>query len=140
HPVTGIKIRVFIERIEILHAEEHWWKKCEEVAFLVRVRSEDNGGQERSTRLPSPGTLSVRSGETLRVERAVFEGYVAGHLGIEVRAKEHGLLDDDESRGRYVRVFRGDAKGMLGGDRPGDEAIDPEEVGAWTVRYRVELG
>lgn len=138
HPVEGAKIRVVLEQIDVHRIDAHWWRRGAEIDFIVRVRSEDNGGVERRTRLPRHGHYCVGSGDSLRLDEVVFEGFVARHLAIAIGAMEHHLLEPDETLGRYVRVFQCDVEGSLGRYRPGDEAIDPEHVGAWSVHYRIE--
>jgi hypothetical protein len=69
---------------------------------------------------------------------AIFEGYAEDDLAIEIAGTEKELFDPDESMGRYVRTFSCDAERWFGSYGPGDEAIDPEDIGVWKVWYRIE--
>ena len=138
HPVTGTKIRVVLEEVLILDDRDPFWKKAGEIDFNVLVRTADNGGREQRTRLPGHGHFKLRSGERLAIGETVFEGFVVDDLGIRIDAMEQDTFDPDDSLGSYTRTFSCPAKTWLGRYLPGDEPVDPEDVGYWQVFYRIE--
>jgi hypothetical protein len=138
HPVTGTRIRVVLEEVLIIDDRDPFWKKAGEIDFHVLVRTEDNGGLEQRTRLPAHGHFKLRSGERLAVGETVFEGFAVDDLGIRIDAMERDTFDPDDNLGSYTRTFSCPAKTWLGRYVPGDEAVDPEDVGHWQVSYRIE--
>jgi hypothetical protein len=140
HPVTGMKIRVVIEKIQIVDDQDPWWKGAGEIDFSVRVRTENNGGVERTTRLPENGHYRLRSGESITLNRLVFEGFAVDHLAIRIDAMERDKFSPDDSLGAYTRVFGCAADAWFDTYGPFDEALDPERVGPWQLWYRIERG
>ena len=138
HPVTGLKLRVVLERVRIIDESEPWWKGRGEIDFMVRVRTNDNGGQETRTRLPGHGHYKLRPGQVIEIDRVVFEGFVEAHLALRIHAVERDTFDPDDNLGACMRVFQHDAERWIGEYGPFDEGIDPEDVGAWQVWYRIE--
>jgi hypothetical protein len=138
--VTGQKIRVVLERVRIIDESEPWFKGKGEVDFVARVGTSDNGGSERVTRLPSSGHYRVAAGQVIQIDRVVFEGFVEKHLALKISAMERDTFDPDDNLGAYTRVFQCETERWIGQYGPGDERIDPENVGAWQVWYRIERG
>jgi hypothetical protein len=138
HPMRGTKVRMVLERIDVVDASEPFWKGAGEIDLRVTVRTDDNGGIERTTRVPRHGELRVRDGESVTIDEVVFKGFVEDHLAISIDAMERDWLDPDDRLGRYVRVFRCPPERWLGRYAPGRETSDPEDVGAWRVHYRLE--
>lgn len=138
HPVRGRRIRIVLERILIVDDNDPKLKGKGELDFEVLVRTEDNGGREERTRLPAQGHYSIASGELLEVGETVFEGFVEDDLAVLVLAMERDTFDHDDNLGSYVRTFACSADDWIGAYGPGDERIDPEDVGHWRVYYRIE--
>jgi hypothetical protein len=137
-PVTGLKLRVVLERVRIVDESEPWWKGRGEIEFEVRARSNDNGSIEQTTRLPGSGHYKAKAGDTIVLNRVVFEGFADKHLALRISAVERDTFDPDDNLGACTRVFQHDATGWIGQYGPFDEGIDPEDVGAWQVWYRIE--
>lgn len=137
HPITGMKLRVFLEKILIVDDSDPWLLGKGEFDFTVRVRSNDNGGVEQATRLPAKGHYKVGSGQMININRVVFEGFADQHLAIRIQALERDLLHDD-NLGVYNRVFTCGAATWIGEYGPYDERLDPEDLGPWKVWYRIE--
>ena len=57
---------------------------------------------------------------------------------VQIVATELDTFDPDDTIGKYTRIFSGAPTSWLGRYAPGDEAIDPEDAGAWRVWYRIE--
>jgi hypothetical protein len=140
HPVTGMNLRVVLEKIRVIDDQDPWWKGKGELDFLVRVRTEDNGGVEQATRLPARGEFRVKSGQTIALNQVVFQGFAEMHLAVRVDATERDRLDPDDNLGAYTRVFACEALRWLGSYGPDDERLDPENVGPWQLWYRIERG
>jgi hypothetical protein len=138
HPVSGRRIRVVLERILVVDDSDPKLKGAGEIDFDVLVRTDDNGGREEHTRLPAHGHFTIGSGESLEIGEAIFEGFVEDDLAVGIRAMERDTFDPDDNLGSYVRTFSCAVDDWIGAYGPGDERIDPEDVGHWQVFYRIE--
>jgi hypothetical protein len=138
HPVRGRKIRVVLERVFVVDDSDPIFKGAGEIDFDVLVRTEDNGGREERTRLPAKGHYEIASGEYLEIGETVFEGFADDDLAVGIRAMERDTFDHDDNLGSYVRTFSCGVDDWIGAYGPGDERIDPEDVGHWQVFYRIE--
>jgi hypothetical protein len=138
HPVRGPKIRVVLESVLIVDDRDPSLKGEGEIDLDVLVRTEDNGGIEQRTRLPAHGHFKLGAGERLELGEPIFEGFVEDDLGIRINAMERDKLDPDDNLGSYTRTFACPAETWLGSYEPGDEPVDPENVGYWQVFYRIE--
>jgi hypothetical protein len=138
HPVRGAKIRVVLEQVLIVDDRDPSLKGAGEIDLEVLVRTRDNGGAEQRTRLPADGHFVLSSGELLEIGKTIFEGTVEDDLGIRINAMERDTFDPDDNLGSYTRTFSCPAETWLGDYKPGDDPIDPEDVGYWQVFYRIE--
>ena len=82
----------------------------------------------------------MKSGQTIAINRVVFEGFAEQDLAVRINAMERDLFDPDDNLGSYTRLFACGAESWLGSFGPVDEAIDPEDVGNWQLWYRIERG
>jgi hypothetical protein len=138
HPVRGAQIRVVLESVVIVDDRDPSLKGAAEIDFDVLVRTEDNGGIEQRTRVPATGHFELGTGERLEIDEQVFVGFVDDDLGIRINAMERDTFDPDDNLGSYTRTFSCPAETWLGSYQPGDEPVDPENVGYWQVSYRIE--
>jgi len=139
----GQAVRVVLERIQILDDHDPFLKGAGEFRFRARVYSRDNGGQRQETRLPSKGEYEISDKphkNTVHLDLPLFEGFVERHLAIELVRVELDTFDPDDKLPPYRRVFTGPPDSWLGMFGPGDEEIEPEDLGDWRVWYRVERG
>jgi hypothetical protein len=130
-----------LDRFELLEDRDPWIKGRGEVYLSCRVYTSDNGGRDQRTRIPETGVFKVsdKPGQNvIKLDREIFNGYVVGDLRVEVVATEEDLLDPDDTVGKYTRLFCEDVNRLVGEHRPGDERLDPEEMLAWRVWYRIE--
>lgn len=137
----GQKVRVVLERIQILEDQDPWLKGEGEFRFQSRAHSRNNGGLSQQHRLPGRGHLPIsdKAGRNVvRFDVPVFEGFVEDHLAIEVTGVELDTFDPDDNLCPYRRVFRGAPETFLGSYGPGDEQIEPEDLGDWRLWYRIE--
>lgn len=140
-PLAGEKVRVVLEKIQILEDRDPWIKGPGEIRFKARVRTESNGGIEQSVRLPEAGVFKISDKpgrNVLELNKVLFTGYATDDLRIEVVAVELDTFDPDDTIGKYTRIFSGDPATWLNHYGPGDEAIDPEDAGAWRLWYHIE--
>lgn len=138
HPVRGERVRVVLESITVLDDRDPWPKGAGEFDLAISVASNNNGGQLQEVRFPDAGRLSLRSGETAALEQEVFVGIVHDHLGLQVTLMERDTFDPDDLLGVYTRVFQCDPQGWLGHYAPGEMPLDPQSLGYWQLRYRIE--
>jgi FtsP/CotA-like multicopper oxidase with cupredoxin domain len=137
--IEPLEIRVVLETIEVIDDRDFLGRG--EVWFEARVRTSFGGGTEVSTRLPQTGHFHVsdKPGKNvIELDTEIFAGQAVGDLAIQVRGGEEDWLTRDDPLGNYTRQFKGDPKHWLGQYRPGDEALDEEDVGLWRISYRIE--
>ena len=68
----------------------------------------------------------------------LFEGYVADDLRIGVAALEEDTFDPDDTIGKYTRLFSGRPDSWFGAYGPSGDIVDPEDLLAWRIWYRIE--
>jgi hypothetical protein len=139
-PVTGMKIRVVLEKIKILEACEPWWKGAGEVDFEASAWTPDNGGILQHTRLPQTGQWKARTGDVLNIETVIFEGIVRDRLNLKIRGMERDFLDPDDHLVVFHRNFSCDPDQWIKQYMPGDEKVDPEDLEYFQLWYRIEKG
>jgi hypothetical protein len=137
-PLDGPKFRVVLEKIQILDDQDTWLKGAGEIAFSTAVYSPSNGGIEQTATFPESGTFSIDSGGVLHLDAELFEGRATDELRVRIEGAEADAFDPDDTVGTYTRVLSGSATDWFGSYGPEDEHIDPEEMNAWNVWYRIE--
>ena len=139
HP-RGRKLRVTLDRVQILHSKEPFFQKYSELRLRARVSTRDNGGIVTDTVLPESGTLRVaaRGENTLELGTPIFEGWVEEHLEVELSAAEVDRFSENDAYQTYRRVHRRSTAGFVGRYGPGDEKLDAEELADWRVWYTIE--
>jgi hypothetical protein len=138
HP-RGRRLRVTLDRVQILDSKEPFFKPFGEVRLRARVSTENNGGIEIETTAPRKGSyrVSKHAGHNMvDVKVPIFEGWVEDHLEVELTAIEVDRLTRDEAYQTYRRIHRG--PGLSGDFGPDDEILDTEEMPDWRVWYRIE--
>jgi hypothetical protein len=137
----GQKIRVTLEKIQVIDDSEPWFKGKGEFQFLARVLTRDNGGQESTTRFPRQKhyKLSDRPGENeVVIGESLFEGYVEDDLFVRIGGVELDTFDPDDVLATYKRAFAGRVVDWIGSYGPSDTHETVEDVGNWRVWYRIE--
>jgi hypothetical protein len=136
----GRKLRVTLDRVQILDTKEPFFKPFGEIRLRARVSTPNNGGIVSETSAPAEGSFSVYGrGERSLVELGlpIFEGYVEDHLEVELEAIEVDQLSCPDAYQTYRRIHRG-AERLAGLFGPDDEILDAEEMTDWRVWYRIE--
>jgi hypothetical protein len=132
----GERIRVILERVNILDAFGPLVHGSGQLQLTARVTSSTGGGIGETTQLPSTGSYSVAdvpTGYFISIEKEIFRGSPDDDLTVEIYGtgeKKHECY--------YRRSFKGNPDDWLGGYKPRDESPDPEDVGDWQVWYRIE--
>jgi hypothetical protein len=142
HPLNGQRIRVFLERIEVNSLGRPPSQPLHGLRLFTRVRTDDNGMIEQRHVLPAEGAYPLSgsaSTTVLSINAEIFRGYVEDDLAIQIKAREETCGEKHAlPLCRYRRLLTGPVTSFLGYYRPNDEPIDPENVGAWEVWYRIE--
>lgn len=137
-PLDGPTFRVVLERIRILDDQDTWLKGAGELSFTTTVYSPSNGGVERTNSFPESGMFSIDSGEEVHLDATIFEGRASDELRVRIDGVEADTFDPDDTVGSYTRVLSGSTTDWFGSYRPDDEHVDPEDMNAWQVWYRIE--
>ena len=140
-PLDGRRVRVVLERVQILDDRDPWIKGKGEIRFRTRVHTANNGGRTETTAIPDHGVLKVSDKpghNVVELDTVIFDDFAADDLRIEIIAVEEDTFDPDDSLGKYTRLFCGDANGWFGIYGPNGEVIEPEDLVAWRVWYRIE--
>ena len=136
----GRKLRVTLDRVQILETKEPFFKPFGEVRLRARVSTRNNGGVVVETTAPERGAYRVSTHpgrNVLELGVQIFEDYVEDHLDVELMAIEVDRFTADEAYQKYRRIHRG-AEALSGLFGPDEEILDPEELPDWRVWYRIE--
>ncbi len=137
----GQKVRVVVEKIQILDDREPWFKGKGEFRFVTKVFTPDNGGILREAVFPPSGSYSLSSrpgGNEVRLDATIFEGWAETTLGIEIGGVELDTFDPDDRLATYKRVFEGKPSDWLAHYAPTGNPIDPQHLSGWKLWYRIE--
>lgn len=135
----GRRLRVTLDRVQILDSKEPFFKPFGEVRVKARVSTENNGGMEVETTAPDKGSYRVHAHgarNMVDVKVPIFEGWVEDHLEVELTAIEVDRFTHDEAYHPYRRIHRGEC--LSGQYGPDDEILDTEDLPDWRVWYRIE--
>lgn len=139
-PAAGENVRIVLERIQIVDDNDPLLKGAGEFRFRARVHPDDDASV-REIRLPGRGKfrISDRPGRNvLDLDVPIFEGVVRDRLAVEISGVELDTFDPDDRLAAYRRIFSGTPEAWVGSFGPGDEAVEPEDLGDWKVWYRIE--
>ena len=139
----GQKLRLVLERIQILDDHDPFLKLAGEFRFVARVSSTSNGGLSQETKFPPKGHYTISdkpAHNTVHLDLPVFEGFVQDDLAVEITGIEMDTFDPDDKLCPYRRVFTGPPENWLGSFNPGKDDRQPENLGDWRVWYRIERG
>lgn len=137
---AGMRIRVTLERVQILDIKEPFFDRVGEVRIRARVSTRDHGGMSVETVAPPEGVLRVSATpgrNFIELEVPIFEGPAEDHLEVELDAEEVDPLGGEAFQ-PYRRVHLRQTGGLVGHFGPGDDLLDTEELADWRVWYRIE--
>lgn len=139
------RIRVVLEKIEILDDHEPWFKGRGEFHFTSCVAFNNDPCRHHTKHLPEHGAVKLgdQPGRNeWTVNACVFDGYVAeaDAMTLTIDAVEHDLFDPDDRLAGFRRQFNGPPEAWPGAYVPGDAAAgsDAEQLKDWLVWYRIE--
>jgi hypothetical protein len=139
------RIRIVLEKVQILDDHEPWFKGRGEFTFTAGVIINNDPCRRHITRLPERGVFKIsdQPGRNERILNAcVFDGLVSvsDRIALAIQPVEHDWLDPDDALGRYFRQFEGPPESWVGLYRPDDEppGHDPERQVDWLLWYRIE--
>jgi hypothetical protein len=138
--LAGERLRIVLERIQIVNDNDPFLKSAGEFRFRSRVQP-DHDASVRETRLPGSGKYRVSdrpARNMLHLDIPIFEGVVRDRLAVEIAGVELDTFDPDDQLASYRRIFSGAPGGWVGSFGPGDEAVESEDLGDWKVWYRIE--
>lgn len=136
------RLRVILQRIQILNDRDPWILGRGEFSLYSEVRVSDPAHGERR-RIPEEGYMKVsdRPGRNIvPLDTPIFEGQIEpnAEMVISLRAVEHDIFTADDENVRYLRIFSGDPASWVKSYRPDDEAADAENLDDWRVWYKIE--
>lgn len=141
-PLEGEKVRVVLEKIQVLDDLDPWIKGKGEFYFSTKVFTSDNGGKLEQHRFPANGTMKISDAagqNVVLLDKVLFEGYVKDELRLEIAGTELDTFDPDDVLGKYTRIFCCASGHWLGAYGPDDESpIEPENLLSWKTWYRIE--
>ncbi|HEX2027122.1 MAG TPA: hypothetical protein VHF25_03905 [Nitriliruptorales bacterium] len=129
-----MKVRVILEKVRILDRRHPTVDGTREIGLDVLVRTDDRGGTEQRTRLPSVGHYRLVSPWSFKLAETAFEGEVDEHLRIRIALADRTA---GQSLDVYEREFTSQPESWPGRYAP-DQAAGPEHLGFWQIFYRIE--
>ncbi len=137
-----MKIRVVLDKVRVKDSFDPAFEGVDAAAIDVEVRTDNGGGVEQRSRLPS-GRESFRpvSLWSTVTDEPVFEAEVEDHLNVRIELVDVDAPDSAEPIDTYSREFSADPEGWLGRYAPKQEAGSergPEDLGFWEVYYHIE--
>lgn len=139
------RIRVILEKVQILNDHDPWIKGAGEFHFTACVSFNNDPCRRHWSRVPQKGRYHIsdwpgRNEKELNV--CVFDGYVAEQdsMSISLLPIEENWLDPDDELSLYRRHFNSPPETWVGKYAPSDEpaATDAEKLSDWMLWYRIE--
>lgn len=139
------RIRVILEKVQILNDHDPWIKGAGEFHFTACVSFNDDACRRHCLRVPQKGRYHIsdwpgRNEKELNV--CVFDGYVGekDNMSISLLPIEEDWLDPDDEMSLFRRHFNGPPETWVGNYVPGDEpaSSDAEKLSDWKLWYRIE--
>lgn len=139
------RIRVVLEKVEILDDSDPWIKGAGEFHFTACVGFNGDPCRRSYRRVPQRGVyrISDRPGRNVReLDACIFDGYVeeSDRMALSILPIEHDWLDPDDELALFYREFDGPPEPWVGSYGPDDERPerDPERLSNWRLWYRIE--
>jgi hypothetical protein len=134
------RVKVTLDRIQILNDHDGFFTGKGELAFEAVVAPNANPHRAVRTRIPEKGVVKLSSGEARDLKAVLFEGFVEAdaQLAVTIGGSEFDyflFFQRKEKLARYHRVLPLKSAHLV----PGDEPNDPESLRDWKVWYTVEV-
>jgi len=139
------RIRVILEKVQILNDHDPWIKGAGEFHFTACVSFNNDACRRHWFRVPQKGHYHIsdwpgRNEKELDV--CVFDGYVTekDNMAVSLLPIEEDWLDPDDELTLYRRHFNGPPETWVGSYAPDDEPAsrDAEKLSDWKLWYRIE--
>lgn len=137
----GQKIKVILEKIQIVNDREPFFKGKGEFRFSAKVATSDNGGLSKEFTIPNHGHYSIsdNSGENeIELNIIILDNFVENNLFIQIGGIELDTFDPDDRLNSYKRDFSGKPENWIGNYFPKNGEPSMEDLGDWKIFYRVE--
>lgn len=136
------KVRVMLEKVQVLDDKDPCLKGKGELTFATSVAPNGSPARTTRTQIPDSGNLELSSGDTVEINKVIFEGQVeeGAELVVSMTGTEldwPSCLDPNDELARYIRRIPIPAKTTK--FTPDDEPNDPEALADWKVWYTVEV-
>jgi len=139
------RIRVILEKVQILNDHDPWIKGAGEFHFTACVSFNSDPCRRHWVRVPQKGHYHISDWpgrNEMELNLCVFDGYVAekDNMSISLLPIEEDWLDPDDELSLYRRHFNGPPETWVGNYAPGDEPAisDAEKLSDWKLWYRIE--
>jgi hypothetical protein len=137
----GKKVRVILEKIQILNDQEPFPGGKEKFRFFARAWTPDNGGILTERVFPDSGSFSIRDvpkNGQIRLNAVLFDDWAENQLAIQIGGVEPDTLDPDDRLYPFRQQFYGDPTHWFGRYMPTGETIDPQTMKGWKLWLRIE--
>ncbi len=137
----GQRLRVILEKIQILDDREPFFKGKGEFRFYSKIFTPDNDGIISKHTFPSSGYFSrgAAAGDNeIQLEQEIFEDFVEKALYIQIGGVELDTIDHDDQLCAYKRLFKGKPLEWIGEYAAHSGEMNIEDVGGWRLWYRIE--
>ena len=137
----GQRIKVTLEKIQILDDREPFFKGKGEFRFYSKVFTPDNNGLSQKNNFPGQGhfKLGDKSGENeVEINHVIFDAFVEDTLFVQIGGLELDTFDPDDLLCTYKRVFNGKPEEWIGSYASHTGEMNVENIGGWKVWYNIE--
>jgi hypothetical protein len=138
----GQRLKITLEKIQILDDQEPFFKGKGEFRFYSKVYTPDNGGLIQKNTFPQNGHFSLgdKAGQNeVKFDKIIFDDFVENKLSVQIGGLELDTFDPDDKLCTYKRIFDGNIEDWIGNYADHDGEMNTENLGSWKVWYRVEF-
>lgn len=136
----GQRMKITLEKIEILDDREPFFKGKGEFRFYSKVFTPDNGGILRKRAFPDKAhfKLGDTPGENaVELNSVIFDDFVANALSVQIGGLELDTFDPDDKLCTYKRVFTGSPADWIGHYSAHTGEMNMEHIGGWKLWYSI---
>lgn len=137
----GQRLKVTLEKIQILDDREPFFKGKGEFRFYTKVHTPDNGGLSQKNIFPEKGhfKLGDNPGENeVAIKQVIFDDFVENILSVQIGGLELDTFDPDDELCTYKRIFKGSTEEWIGQYAAHTGEMNMEHIGGWKVWYGIE--
>lgn len=137
----GQRVKVILEKIQILADREPFFKGKGEFRFYSKVYTPDNGELSQKNTFPKKGNFKLggkSGGNEVQLNEVIFDDFAENILLVQIGGLELDNFDPDDRLCTYKRVFKGKTEEWIGNYANHDGDMNIENTGSWKVWYRIE--